>query len=109
MQGKFLTNMKYRSCPTESPPAAESPPVCVCVCVCACACVFVCMCVVRDLYENEVGIGRCTMLGVRDLCRPSQRCSNNGAECEAAEHDMVDMFWALPKEEVLRAFEWGVG
>ena len=33
---------------------------------------------VRDLYEHEVGIGRCTMLGVRDLCRMSQRCSKGG-------------------------------
>ena len=47
------------------------------------------------------------MLGVRDLCRLSQRCSKGGMHCEALEQDMVDMFWALPKDEVLKAFEWG--
>ena len=62
---------------------------------------------VRDLYEHEGGIGRCTMFGVLNLCRPSQRCSEGGMHCEAAEQDMVDMFWALPKDEVLQAFEWG--
>ena len=64
---------------------------------------------VRELYQHEVGIGRCTMLGVRDLCRLSQRCSKGGMHCEALEQDMVDMFWALPKDEVLKAFEWGAG
>ena len=29
--------------------------------------------------------------------------------CEAAEQDMVDMFRALPKDEVPKAFEWGAG
>ena len=108
---------------------------CVRACVCACvrACVGLCggvdgwvwggvdgwVCVgvrgrgrslqlmVRELHEHEVGIGRCTMLGARDLCRLSQRCSKGGMHCEALEQDMVDMFWALRKDEVLKAFEWG--
>ena len=42
---------------------------------------------VHELYEHEVGIGRCTMLGVRDLCRLSQRSSKGGMHCEAAEQD----------------------
>ena len=48
------------------------------------------------------------MIGIRDFARACVRLSDDCANVLVAEN-MEDMYWTIPRPEVLQSFKWSIG
>ena len=63
---------------------------------------------VKLLYLDSTTIGFPLMLGTRDFGRACIHLSPDTSRVKVCEQDMHDMYWKIPKEEVLQSFTWAV-
>ena len=66
---------------------------------------------VRELCHLQQGIGFQNLLGVRDQARAFQKFHTTvgtHSTVHLAEKDMTDMFWEIPKPQIISALQWAI-
>ena len=62
----------------------------------------------KALYLNSTTFGFPLMLGTRDFAQTCIRLSAHTTHVHVVEKDMQDMYWEIPKSQVLDSFNWAV-
>ena len=63
---------------------------------------------VKALYLECTTLGFPLMLGTRDFSQACIRLSSHTSAVHVCEQDMQDMYWEIPKVQVLESFNWAV-
>ena len=64
--------------------------------------------IVNTLYHIAATYGFPLMVGTRDFARTCTRLSSDLTQVTVVEKDMEDMYWSIPKHEVLKSFTWAL-
>ena len=64
--------------------------------------------IAKALYLDSTTFGFPLMLGTRDFAQTCIRLSADTTQIHVCEKDMQDMYWEIPKHQVLQSFNWAV-